>query len=141
MKIVSAFRCFVLFLCLENISCAMKVVIDEKIPYLKEAMAGMGVDVVALPGATIANADLLDAQALFVRTRTVCDAALLANTAVRFIGTATIGYDHIDAGFYTHHQGSVSDEMLLYHTSRQSPPDQPARGHRHQPSAGRSPAP
>ena len=77
----------------------MKVVIDEKIPYLKEALAGMGVDVVALPGATIANADLLDAQALFVRTRTVCDAALLANTAVRFIGTATIGYDHIDAGY------------------------------------------
>ena len=77
----------------------MKAVIDEKIPYLSEALMAMGVDVVALPGIDIRNSDLLDAQALFVRTRTMCDAALLANTAVRFIGTATIGYDHIDTAY------------------------------------------
>ena len=75
----------------------MKAVIDEKIPYLREALEAMGVDVVALPGTSISNDDLSDAEALFVRTRTVCDASLLAGTAVRFIGTATIGYDHIDA--------------------------------------------
>ncbi len=75
----------------------MKAVIDEKIPYLREALESMGVDVVALPGTSISNDDLSDAEALFVRTRTVCDASLLAGTAVRFIGTATIGYDHIDA--------------------------------------------
>lgn len=77
----------------------MKAVIDEKIPYLCEALTAMGVDVVALPGVSIAKDDLLDAEALFVRTRTRCDAALLANTPVRFIGTATIGYDHIDADY------------------------------------------
>lgn len=77
----------------------MKVVIDEKIPYLREALAAMGMDVVALPGDAIGNSDLADADALFVRTRTECNETLLSNTAVRFIGTATIGYDHIDAGY------------------------------------------
>lgn len=77
----------------------MKVVIDEKIPYLHEALTAMGMNVVALPGDVIKNNDLTDAGALFVRTRTVCDEALLYNTAVRFIGTATIGYDHIDVGY------------------------------------------
>ncbi len=77
----------------------MKAVIDEKIPYLRDALLAMGVEVVALPGSAICRGDLEDAQALFVRTRTRCDASLLAGTAVKFIGTATIGYDHIDAGY------------------------------------------
>ena len=77
----------------------MKVVIDEKIPYLREALVAMGMEVVTMPGDAIRNSDLTGADALFVRTRTVCNAALLSNTAVRFIGTATIGYDHIDVGY------------------------------------------
>ena len=77
----------------------MKAVIDEKIPYLRDALEAMGVEVVALPGGAIGKCDLVDAQALFVRTRTRCDEALLADTPVRFIGTATIGYEHIDAAF------------------------------------------
>ena len=77
----------------------MKVVIDEKIPYLADALSAMGCEVVALPGVAISAKDVKDAAALFVRTRTVCDAALLAGSSVRFIGTATIGYDHIDAEF------------------------------------------
>ena len=77
----------------------MKVVIDEKIPYLRDALLAMGFDVVALPGNAIVNGDVSDAYALFVRTRTRCDAALLANSAVRFIGTATIGFDHIDTEY------------------------------------------
>lgn len=77
----------------------MKVVIDEKIPYLRDALLLMGCDVVALPGTEICGAHLRDAEALFVRTRTICNAKLLEGTAVRFIGTATIGYDHIDAAY------------------------------------------
>lgn len=77
----------------------MKVVIDEKIPYLRDALTAMGVDVVALPGAAIGADDLADVGALFVRTRTHCNEALLAGSAVRFIGTATIGYDHIDVDY------------------------------------------
>lgn len=78
---------------------AMKVVIDEKIPFLRDALVAMGCEVLALPGSTISRDDVLDADALFVRTRTNCNEALLGGTAVRFIGTATIGYDHIDAAF------------------------------------------
>ena len=77
----------------------MKAVIDEKIPYLRDALEAMGVKVVALPGGAIGKCDLVDAQALFVRTRTRCDEALLSGAAVRFIGTATIGYDHIDTAY------------------------------------------
>lgn len=77
----------------------MKIVIDEKIPYLRGALLAMGHNVLALPGVAISPADVKDAEALFVRTRTFCNEQLLAGSAVRFIGTATIGYDHIDAAY------------------------------------------
>ena len=82
-----------------NGTCFMKIVIDEKIPYIKDALNSMGHSVVALPGAGITRDALAGAQALFVRTRTICNAARREGTAVRFIGTATIGYDHIDAAY------------------------------------------
>lgn len=77
----------------------MKVVIDKNIPYLKDALEAIGCHVVAMSGTCIKREDVVDADALFVRTRTKCDKALLAGTRVRFIGTATIGYDHIDAEY------------------------------------------
>lgn len=77
----------------------MNIVIDEKIPYLRPALEAMGHNVVALPGVGISRADVACADALFVRTRTKCDASLLSGSKVRFIATATIGYDHIDAAF------------------------------------------
>ena len=77
----------------------MKIVMDEKIPYLAALLEGMGCEVVAKAGGEISAADVKDAEALFVRTRTCCNAALLEGSNVRFIGTATIGYDHIDAAY------------------------------------------
>lgn len=77
----------------------MNVVIDEKIPFLRDALLAMGHTVVALPGVEIAHKDVECADALFVRTRTLCNASLLSGTKVRFIGTATIGYDHIDSDY------------------------------------------
>lgn len=77
----------------------MYIVIDEKIPFLKEALEAMGHAVLSKAGAEICAADVANADALFVRTRTRCNAALLAGSQVRFIGTATIGYDHIDAAY------------------------------------------
>lgn len=77
----------------------MKAVIDEKIPYLGNVLSQLGFDVVSLPGAGIAKRDILDADALFVRTRTLCNRELLGGTPVKFVGTATIGYDHIDTDF------------------------------------------
>ena len=77
----------------------MKVVIDEKIPYLKDALEKAGYIVVAKPGTEINAVDVADAVALFVRTRTKCNEELLDGSSVKFIGTATIGYDHIDADY------------------------------------------
>lgn len=76
-----------------------KVVMDEKIPYLRDALSQMGFDVVAMPGVDIDRVALDGAVALFVRTRTRCEESLLNGTTVKFIGTATIGYDHIDAAY------------------------------------------
>ena len=56
-----------------------------------------------LPGKTIATADVRDADALIVRTRTRCDAALLEGSSVKLIATATIGFDHIDTEYCRRH--------------------------------------
>ena len=77
----------------------MKIVIDEKIPYIQKALEAMGHTVTAKAGNLISGTDVKDAGALFVRTRTMCNGALLDGSEVRFIGTATIGYDHIDAQY------------------------------------------
>lgn len=99
----------------------MKIVIDEKIPYLYDALQQMGHSVHALPGDEITKNHLIDAEALFVRTRTRCNASLLDGTAVRFIGTATIGYDHIDAVYckeegieWTNAPGCNANAVLQY---------------------------
>lgn len=73
----------------------MKIVADSHIPFLKGVLEPFA-QVVYLPGNGIGPADARDADALLVRTRTVCDEGLLKDGKVRFIGTATIGHDHID---------------------------------------------
>ena len=99
----------------------MNVVIDEKIPCLKTALEAMGHTVVAKPGVEICADDVACAEALFVRTRTRCDASLLDGSRVGFIGTATIGYDHIDADYcgrngicWTSAAGCNSGAVLQY---------------------------
>lgn len=73
----------------------MRFVADENMPLLAEFFGGLG-EVIRLPGRAIARADLQAADALLVRSVTRVDRALLDGTAVRFVGTATIGTDHID---------------------------------------------
>ena len=75
----------------------MKIVIDDKIPYIREAISSLTDDAVYLKGAAIRPEDVRDADALIVRTRTRCDEHLLKGSGVRFVATATIGFDHIDA--------------------------------------------
>ncbi len=74
------------------------IVIDDKIPYIRGVLDAYA-DVVFLRGSDIAKEDVRDADMLIVRTRTRCDAALLRGSRCRFIGTATIGYDHIDTAY------------------------------------------
>ena len=75
----------------------MKIVADDKIPYLRGVFEKFA-QVVYLPGKSITPADVADADALIVRTRTRCDKALLADSSVRCVATATIGFDHINPG-------------------------------------------
>lgn len=77
----------------------MKVIVDNKIPYIKEAINRIADEVVFLPGADFTKEAVKDADALIVRTRTRCNRELLEGTLVKFIATATIGYDHIDTEY------------------------------------------
>ena len=76
----------------------IKIVADNKIPFLDGALEGVA-QVEYLPGAEITRSHLLDADGLITRTRTLCNRDLLEGTSVRFIASATIGYDHIDTDF------------------------------------------
>lgn len=77
----------------------MKIVLDDKIPYIREAVARITDDAVYISGSRITAADVADADALIVRTRTRCGRELLDGSKVRFIATATIGYDHLDTDY------------------------------------------
>lgn len=76
----------------------IKVVADTDIPFLKGVLENVA-SMVYLPGKDIDRAALLDADALIIRTRTRCDESLLEGTSVKFIATASIGYDHIDTEY------------------------------------------
>ena len=80
----------------------MKIVADKDIPFL-EGVFEPYAEVVYKTGSAIAAADVADADALIIRTRTRCDASLLDGSSVRMIATATIGMDHIDLEFCRTH--------------------------------------
>ncbi len=76
----------------------MNIVADENIPYVSEVFSELGT-VRTLPGRGMTAADLRDADVLLVRSVTPVSEALLAGSPVRFVGTATIGFDHVDTGY------------------------------------------
>lgn len=73
----------------------MHIVADENIPLLQAFFADQG-RLTTLPGRSIRREHLLDADALLVRSVTRVDPALLEGTPVQFVGTCTIGTDHLD---------------------------------------------
>ncbi|MBN2807705.1 MAG: 4-phosphoerythronate dehydrogenase, partial [Prolixibacteraceae bacterium] len=73
----------------------MKIIIDDKIPYIKGALEPFA-EVLYLPGSASTPEIVKDAAALITRTRTICNEQLLKGSSVQFIATATIGFDHID---------------------------------------------
>jgi erythronate-4-phosphate dehydrogenase len=76
----------------------MKIIADNKIPFLKGVLEPFA-EVEYLSPDSITKDKIIDADALIIRTRTKCNASLLEGTKVKFIATATIGYDHIDAEY------------------------------------------
>ena len=76
----------------------MKIVCDNKIPFLRGALEPYA-EVVYLPGAQTTPEVVRDADAIITRTRTICNEALLKGSSVKVIATATIGFDHIDTAW------------------------------------------
>ena len=77
----------------------MKVIVDDKIPYIRGQIERLADEVCYLPGSSIGRDDVRDADVLIVRTRTRCDRELLEGSSVQLIVTATIGFDHIDTAY------------------------------------------
>lgn len=73
----------------------MKIVADENIPSVTEAFGSLG-EVVLVHGRSLRPEQVMDADVLLVRSVTRVDERLLAGSRVRFVGSATIGFDHVD---------------------------------------------
>lgn len=73
----------------------MLIVADENIPLLDAFFEGFG-EIRRYPGRSIDRAAVADADVLLVRSVTQVDRALLEGSKVRFVGTCTIGTDHLD---------------------------------------------
>lgn len=80
----------------------MKFVIDEAVPFL-EGVFEPYAETVYKAGRNICHDDLIDADALIIRSRTRCTAELLEGTGIKIIATASIGTDHIDMEFCRNH--------------------------------------
>lgn len=77
----------------------MKLVVDENMPYVRELFADFG-DIVAVNGRHLSAEQVSDADVLLVRSVTQVNQALLAqNSQLKFVGSATIGTDHIDQDY------------------------------------------
>ena len=77
----------------------MKAIVDSKIPYIRGQIERLVDEVIYMPGGSIDTKAAHDAEILIVRTRTQCNRDLLHGSSVKFIVTATIGYDHIDTEY------------------------------------------
>ncbi len=73
----------------------MKIVADIDLPFLDSMFAGLA-EVVRVSGPSITPGLARDADALIVRSVTRVDERLLAGSRAAFVGTATIGCDHVD---------------------------------------------
>jgi erythronate-4-phosphate dehydrogenase len=76
----------------------MKIVADENIPFVQECFSSIG-QVEAVSGRKITPKVVAAADILLVRSVTQVGQDLLADSKVKFVATATIGYDHVDVGF------------------------------------------
>jgi erythronate-4-phosphate dehydrogenase len=76
----------------------MNIFADENIPLVREAFSQFG-NVTTFNGRQISANHLIDAEVLLVRSITTVNEQLLKNTKIKFVGSATIGFDHIDLNY------------------------------------------
>jgi len=77
---------------------AVKIIADRNIPFVAECFSSIG-EVEVVPGREMTAGIVREADILLVRSVTPVDSELLANSKVRFVATATIGFDHVDTEY------------------------------------------
>jgi len=77
---------------------AVKIIVDENIPFGREAFGQLG-DVVTMHGRKMDTAAVRDADLLIIRSITKVGHELLEGSRVKFVGTCTIGTDHVDEAY------------------------------------------
>lgn len=74
----------------------MKIIVDENMPYAEELFSQIG-EVILKPGRSLTADDLIDVDALMIRSVTKVNAELISKAnKLKFVGTATAGMDHVD---------------------------------------------
>lgn len=98
----------------------MKIVVDSAIPFIDKTFGSFG-ELVKLESKAIDNLAVHDADAVIVRSETKVDKKLLTGSKVQFVGTATIGTDHVDTDFLKNNHiafasapGSNSNAVVQY---------------------------
>lgn len=76
----------------------MKIVADENMPLVSEIFSAYG-EVGTFPGRELGPEQVKDADVLLVRSVTQVNADLLSGSSIRFVGSATIGTDHVDQNY------------------------------------------
>lgn len=76
----------------------MLIIADSKIPNVEIAFHQFG-EVRMLRTSEMTNANIKDATAILVRSETPVNESLLKHARVKFVGTATIGTDHVDLDY------------------------------------------
>jgi len=76
----------------------MRIIADANIPFVRDCLSSVG-DVQVLSGRDITPQVVAKADALLVRSITPVNERLLHDSSVRFVGTATIGFDHVDVAY------------------------------------------
>ncbi len=98
----------------------MKILADPNIPFAQEAFGPLG-EVRLVPGRDITADTVRDADVLLVRSVTPVNARLLGASRVKFVASATIGFDHIDREYLSQQgigfasaQGSNANSVAEY---------------------------
>jgi erythronate-4-phosphate dehydrogenase len=98
----------------------VKIIADQSVPLVTELFGPYG-DVQLLSGREISAVDIVDADILLVRSVTQVDANLLEGSPVKFVGSATIGTDHVDLDYlqaegvcFAHAPGCNAQSVVQY---------------------------
>jgi len=98
----------------------MRIVADEDILAVEGSFRNLG-ELTTIPGRKIKRTDIVDADALLVRSITTVDEKLLHETTVKFVGSATAGTDHVDREYllkkgikFSHAEGSNANAVVEY---------------------------